>query len=318
MTFTGGNTSMVHSRRKFLKRLGVAPALLPFVPLLNGHAHAATAAPKRLILVFQGNGTVDSLFWPQGTGSNFSFPAGSILESLTPFNDHLFIPKGLKRDIQKNQNGDEHARAGATVWTGSTLNSWTQRFNGGWATGPSVDQVVVKALPKETRKASLELAVIPSPDNNGMTRTCYAGNNQPLVPEDAPYRLYQTLYCEGGATDLAATKLRDRRKSILDAVNGDLNALKPKLDQQDRYKIEQHLDVTREIERQLAVASAPGVCAGPMIGNKMDITADANFPALLKCPNGSYGFCIGLRHHPRGFVAVFTRPTPLDLFGVGT
>ena len=309
---------MVHSRRKFLKRLGVAPALLPFVPLLNGHAHAATAAPKRLILVFQGNGTVDSLFWPQGTGSNFSFPAGSILESLTPFNDHLFIPKGLKRDIQKNRNGDEHARAGATVCTGSTLNLGTQPFNGGWATGPSVDQVVVKALPKETRKASLELAVIPSPDNNDMTRTCYAGNNQPLVPEDDPYRLHQTLYGEGGATDLAATKLRDRRKRILDAVNGNLNALKPKLDQQDQHKIEQHLDVTREIERQLAVASAPGVCAGPMIGNKMDITADANFPALLKCPNGSYGFCIGLRHHPRGFVAVFTRPTPLDLFGVGT
>jgi Protein of unknown function (DUF1552) len=96
---------MVHSRRTFLRRLGAAPTLLPFVPLLNGHAQAAGVIPKRLILVFQGNGTVDNLFWPTGSGSNFSFPAGSILETLTPFKDYLFIPKGLKRDIHRNENG---------------------------------------------------------------------------------------------------------------------------------------------------------------------------------------------------------------------
>src|SRR5262245_3728683 len=85
-------------RRDFLTSLGAAGALAPFVPYLNRRAEAQGGAfPKRLLLVFSGNGTVENQFWPTGGETDFTFAPGSITEPMAPYKSKLLFPKGMRR-----------------------------------------------------------------------------------------------------------------------------------------------------------------------------------------------------------------------------
>src|SRR4051794_7042093 len=109
------------SRRNFLKALGLSASLAPFVPYLNRQAEAAAVPgfPRRLLLTFAPNGTVESKFWPVGTETQFTFPAGQITESLAPYRSSLIFPKNLTR--QTPRGGGPHERAMGSLWTGSSL-----------------------------------------------------------------------------------------------------------------------------------------------------------------------------------------------------
>jgi hypothetical protein len=77
---------MPHGRREFLKLLGVSSVVLPFVPYLNQMAEAAPAGfPKRLVLTFAPNGTIEQQFWPTGTEKQFTFPSGCVTAPLAPY-----------------------------------------------------------------------------------------------------------------------------------------------------------------------------------------------------------------------------------------
>ena len=135
-------------------RAGVAP----LVPALNGWAAPANR-PKRLLLAFSGNGMVPERFWPKGTEKDFSFPVGNDLEPLTPFKNDLVVFRNLRRKVSKL--GGAHERAMGALWTGCRLNPGTQFGGGGWPSGPSVDQIIARGLPKSADFASLEVGVQP-------------------------------------------------------------------------------------------------------------------------------------------------------------
>ena len=113
-------------RRDFLKAAGTSAALAPFVPFLNRHAEAATTGagmtadgfPKRLLLIFTGNGTLEDQFWPVGDGANFTFKPGSITEPLAPFAKKLLFPRGLHR---KTMGQGAHEQNIGALWTGCGL-----------------------------------------------------------------------------------------------------------------------------------------------------------------------------------------------------
>src|SRR5947207_14491596 len=82
------------SRRQLLKVLGVSAAAAPLIPALDGWA----ADPiRRLLLVFSPHGVIPADYWPTGTETAFSFPAGGILEPLAPHRQDLIILKGVSR-----------------------------------------------------------------------------------------------------------------------------------------------------------------------------------------------------------------------------
>src|SRR5690349_2231839 len=150
-------------RRAFLKYLGLSAALLPFVPCLDGIAEAgptgpATPFPKRLLLTFAPNGTIESRFWPTGSERGFTFPKGAITESLAPYQSSLILAKGLTRS--RGRGGGPHETAMGCLWTGSSLLADPSGTDGyEYASGPSIDQIVASSVPQTTPFPTVALAV---------------------------------------------------------------------------------------------------------------------------------------------------------------
>ena len=105
-----------NSRRAFLRGLGVAAGLSPFIPLLNASAQESVF-PKRLILFYTPHGTVLDQWKPVGTETNFTF--GRILAPLEKHKSKLVVINGLS--IPDNGVGAPHTKGPALLWTGSTL-----------------------------------------------------------------------------------------------------------------------------------------------------------------------------------------------------
>ena len=98
--------------------------------------------------------------------------------------------------------GGAHERAMGALWTGCRLNPGSQFGGGGWPSGPSVDQIIARGLPRAADFASLEVGVQPfGPGAKGgtMQHMCYAGSNQPVPSEGNPYKLFDRLFGGAGA-----------------------------------------------------------------------------------------------------------------------
>jgi hypothetical protein len=285
-------------RRDFLAAAGASAALAPFIPVFNRKAEAAGGTfPKRLLLIFTGNGTLEDQYWPVGDGANFTFKPGSITEPLAPFAKKLIFPRGLHR---KTSGSGAHEQNIGGLWTGCGLVSGF-----GYPSGPSIDQVIVQAMNPTTAFKSLQFGVQCdsfNPGGNKAVLKCmtYSGSNAALKPEDNPMAMFSKLMLPNGAGPAPVDpnggqldKLRLRRKSVIDAVTGDLKSLSTSIDAEDRRKLEQHLESISSIEKRLNQPVTPGAsgagCRAPDISKAMfsgtALTDNANFPAILDVQN---------------------------------
>lgn len=283
-------------RREFLSALGVSAALAPFLPYFNGRAQAAGGAfPTRLLLVFTGNGTVEERFWPTGSEENFSFEPGSITEPLAPFKSKLLFPKNLRR---LTSGSGAHEKNMGGLWTASGLVAVN-----GYPTGPSVDQIIAQRLDAGTRFGSLQFGAQCESFNTGGNKAVlksmtYSGSNQVVTPEDNPLVMFDKLMLgdvagnppAAGPSSEELARLRARKQSVLDAVRGDLRALGPRIDRDDRIKLEQHLQSVTELEQRLQQpidgsgsvvgCTSPGAPSSSFADPEARALND-NFPAIL-------------------------------------
>jgi hypothetical protein len=277
------------SRRDFLGATTLA-ALGPFVPFLNRRAEAQPGAafPVRLMLLFTPNGSVPAEFWPTGGESDFAFKPGSITEPLAPYRAKMIYPRGMKRP---RGGGGGHESAFRTMWTGAGQSGGGGGF-GGYAAGPSVDQMIVKAIKSETTFPSLQFGVQhdgPGANPTVLTVMTYTGSAQPLAPESNPYAMFDRLMIgnAGSPTGIGQgdlEKVRARRKSVLDLVSADLRSLAPRIDRSDRLKLEQHVEGLSSIEKRLNNPMNPGAagaCRGSATRPGIDLKANESYPELL-------------------------------------
>ncbi len=283
-------------RRRFLRMLGVSLALGPFVPYLNRRAEAALGTfPRRLLLTFAPNGTVEEKFWPVGTETAFTFPVGQITEPLAPFQKSLIFAKNLTRT--KPRGGGPHEVAMGSLFTGASLNP-DGAGGYGFPNSASLDQIIAAKVLPPTAFSTLELAVQHNEQLGGNTDPTtkymiYSGPNLPKLPNDDPYQVFSSLMLSGGAaspvTPDALARTRAQKKSVIDLVLGELTALNPKVDMEDHAKIEAHLAGLREIEKRLDVMPAtPSVgCVAPVLpsGYAAKLYDNDSFPALVKMQN---------------------------------
>jgi hypothetical protein len=275
------------SRRQLLKALGVSVAAAPFIPTLDGWAAPGATPPKRLLLLFSPHGVIPENYWPTGADTNFAFPAGSILEPFAPHKNDMIVFKGLKRPTKGR---GAHEIVMVNLWTGTSMHPSTQD-----ATGPSIDQVIAKALPKETTYESLQFGVqttfwgegdITSRLGSPNSTMIYAGTQQRMYPENDPYKMFDRLFAMPGDTGNAtqAAKARAQRKSLLDFVQLELGDVSAKVGKDDQTKIASHLEATRALERQLQDPAK--TCGGVTRPDGMiDLAANANHPALIPIAN---------------------------------
>ncbi len=259
------------SRRNVLRGMGAALAL----PWLESAATAANTVanatqavdgpPVRMSFLFVPNGAHMDQWTPRTTGSNYELPR--ILKPLKNLRKDFSVLTGLTHD-KGRANGDgagDHARSASVFLTGSQ----PVKTNGAdIRVGASVDQIAARAIGKNTKLPSLELA-IDQGRNSGNCDSGYscaysfniswAGPSTPMSKEVNPRQVFERLFQAGSKKEIASQleKRNRRRKSILDFVLQDSRRLNGKLSKRDQVKVDEYFQSVREIERRIAQASDP-------------------------------------------------------------
>ncbi len=268
------------SRRGFLRGLGASvalPALDIFHPLLAaagaGRAIATTAsgAPLRMAYLYIPNGVNMAHWRPQGTTS--SYKLGKTFKPLEALRNDFQVFTGFEQKHGEG-NGDgpgDHARGVASFLTSAQARKTS---GSDIHLGISADQVAAQAAQKQTRLASLELST-DSARNAGNCDSGYScayqfnlswrSETQPMSPEANPRAVFERLFGAGDSKERAAS-LGQRyasKKSVLDFVQQDAQALQKYLGRSDRHKLDEYLTGVREIERQIEKAESMGLPKDP-------------------------------------------------------
>ncbi|MEZ6048622.1 MAG: DUF1552 domain-containing protein [Planctomycetaceae bacterium] len=224
------------------------------LPSLAADSTTVENKKQRLIFVFSPNGVIPDHFWPEATGSEFDFKR--ILKPLEPFRNQTISMKGICNLIKGD--GDGHMRGIGCLLTGIEL--FPGDIQGGsdtpagWSMGISVDQYLknqFQAVPeKQTRFGSLEFGVMVPDRADTWTRLSYGGPNQPMAPIDDPYQMFDKLYGQ--------QKNRQMLASVLDGLQDDYRRLSSMISSEDRRMLEEHLEMTRQLEKDLKVELSAG------------------------------------------------------------
>jgi hypothetical protein len=228
-------------------------------------ARAGTAnVASRMVVFFSPNGTIHKQWRPTGQDATFTLPQGGILEPLAPIQGDIVVCDGINFVGFSNHAPGMHGM----------LTAFGKASNPGG--GASVDQFIAGKLGVKP----LGFGVATGAWGAGeQTRMSYATPTTYADPEDDPVEMYKTLFANANLTPGEADKLVARRKSILDAVTGDLADLRARVGADDRAKLEQHLTALRATESGLSAGSG---CAKPASPAAMDKWSNANIPALAK------------------------------------
>jgi hypothetical protein len=250
------------SRRTVLRGVGASLAL-PWIESLAPRAAAGEAAgggpPRRMVFLFVPNGAHMPDWTPAEEGPLEKLPP--ILQPLDAFKGQLSVLSGLTIDGGR-PHGDgpgDHARCVASFLTCAHPKKTDGKDI---RAGTSVDQAAATQIGHRTRLASLELGCEPSAQagrcDSGYS-CIYTSNmswrtpTSPMTKEVNPRAVFDRLFGDRstGADREALTRRNRDRRSILDYVAADAEALKRRLGAADQQKLEEYLYAVRSIERRI-------------------------------------------------------------------
>jgi hypothetical protein len=234
------------SRRTMLKGVGVTMAL-PWLESIGVWGSGTTsgtpasAPPKRFAALFMGNGICPPNWWARGSGANMQLSRS--LEPLASLRPRLNVISGLFNrhatgvGIHPGQTGN--ILSGARLQRGAVLRG-----------GISMDQVLAARLGEETAQASLVLGCEQPITGYHETNFSMAYSshiswqdaNSPVPMEVYPSLAFDSLFDNQGSR---------RTQSILDRVSEQAAALRRRVSQADRGKLDEYLTSVREVERRV-------------------------------------------------------------------
>lgn len=271
--------TMIFDRRRFLCALGLAgaTAALPRPSWAVGQA-----PPKRLIILSSGHGTPYP-HWrmrPRGQGDAGTWredlnglAAEDFSRSLAPLHAHrrrLNCLDGLSlATAELDLPGYRHEKGWLHAWTGAFVN-----FTGSdlFATQPSLDQVVARAIARPDRLPSLELGI------NGGRPICHAGRAQQMPLEESPRATWDRLFGLGTTSD----PLRRAQGSVLDFAKAEHEALRGRLSANDQAKLDTHFELVRQLEQRIQGLSEATCEPAPERGADRLAAYNANFDAFTE------------------------------------
>lgn len=282
------------SRRHLLRGVLQGSAIfvgLPFLQRFAGRGSAQACGeglPKRFGVFFWGNGNRPDRWTPTSDGADWE-----LSEELAPLinvKSKLAVVSGLSVKVP---NLLPH-----TSGAGGLLSGMAPISEGGTESfaGPTIDQVIAAEVGGDTLFPSLQTGAT---DCSGES---WNGRDSRNPPETDPYTLYERLFGptfrEPGEEGIVDPTLGLRR-SVLDAVMGDIGSLQARLGADDKARLDQHLTGVRELETRLArleedppslescgrpatepLASYPDVDGRPQISARNRIIADMLAMAL--------------------------------------
>lgn len=247
------------SRRGLLRAAGATLA----VPFFLKQAFAQQRARPNLVLLMQTNGVNQAGFWP--AAGAFDSPILHELLTDARVGPRTTLIKGI--DLQKlgNPPGNGHDWGFHGLYSGYD----NQNAAGG---GPSIDQVLTNRIEFDAPIKHIHCGVHAADYrliNAGRASFSCASAGRQLPCELDVYALYTKVFGsltapstdpEEAAAAAAAAALRlQQRKSVLDAVATDLQALQGRLGPKERAKVDAHLTAVRQFEQRLSnAATDPG------------------------------------------------------------
>lgn len=235
------------TRRTLLRGLlggAVVTVGLPWLEVFERAARAAggdSGFPRRFGLFFWGNGILPERWVPASQGTDWEL--SDQLASLAPFRDDISVVTGMRVGVP---NVEPHFATAAGFLSARPI---IKSGNDYTFAGPSIDQIVAGAIGQETRFASLEIGTRSS---DGMSHN---GPHSRNPPETSPVALFERVF--GGSFTLPGSEAKvdpklALKRSVLDAVAGDIQRLQGQLGTEDKQRLEAHLDGVRTLEKRLA------------------------------------------------------------------
>lgn len=244
------------SRRAMLRGAGGVAIALPWLEIMGTpRVTRAGSAARRFVSVYTPGGTVtdngqgENRWRPVGTEDDFTL--SPILAPLEPVRDKLLVVDGLQ---MASAVGEQH-QAGIIAW----LTGTTQDGSGGYARGPSIDQVIASRFAGQYSRASVQMAVRwGTGKSHGLLHPINAANYEdngtfdPIPPRLDPQEIFDSFFGALDPDSGAEVQARiARKRSILDLVDRRYDAVAQGLGGADKQKIDQHLTKIRELEQAL-------------------------------------------------------------------
>lgn len=304
------------NRRTFLKGMlggvAVSVALPPFETFFNAGPRALAGPspfPTRFGIWFWGNGVLPDQWTPAGNGPDWM--PSPILTPLAPVKEHITVVSGTRL---LTANTVPHGSGPAGLFTGDNQVSGT-------VTGPSLDQIIAKAVGGATRFASLETGV-----QRATSGISWAGPNQNNPPETSPRALFNRLFVDGfrAPGDMSQPDPKvGLRKSVLDAVTKQAGRLRTRLGGADQKRLDQHLDGIRGLEVRLdKLQQAPAnlaACVKPQapLDDYPDVNGRAQLSAISRVVSDLVAMALAC-DQTRVFTNMFSQPVSNVLYPTAT
>jgi hypothetical protein len=272
-------------RRVFLRAASGLAVALPLLPSLR--ARGQEAAPiRRFITMYTPNGQIHDGWWPKSAPGE----PMTLNEAHTPLASHLDRLTLLRNVDLKSAGGGPggpHQRGIGTLFTGQYLQEGDFvdgcGSHAGWADGISLDQAIAAEVGLDTPYSSLELGVRAT-ENDVQGRISYAGPGAPLPPMLQPLDIYTRIFKDLVAPDqtggMPADQMLAERRSVLDAVGAQIGELSKQISNEDKSRLDAHLELVRDVERRLG--EVPLSCKRPDVPATLDPTSETDMPKIAE------------------------------------
>lgn len=233
-------------------------------------ADPAPGVPTRLLVVHFPCGTVHDQWFP--TGGVDDFVLGNITAPFEPLRDKMVMVRGLDIIRQDGAPGDNHGSGMVTMMSGSAPVD-APDFDTPIAAHPSLDQMLAESVPgfADSPIASVQLAADTRADRDDIYHRVLSygsplGDNpwaQPLPPQDQVEEAFLHLFgsivlgeSDGNLEQLEA--LRQRKLSVTEFLDRDLDRLSARVPSAQLTKLESHRDAVAQLRANLqgSVSSA--------------------------------------------------------------
>ncbi len=250
----------VHTQRRGLSRRRVLRGLLYGIPVAvalptfeyllhsNGRAYAdGINLPKRFGLFVWGNGNLPARWTPTGTGEGSAWSLSDQLAPLTDLKHKIAVISGMSVRVPSTV---PHLSGSCGLLAGGAVIGDDVDYTFPFA---SIDQLIADAVGTDSLFRSLEFGTAP---DAGLS---YNGPYSVNPPEASPFALFERVFGSGfvapGETATPNPTLALRR-SVLDAVLGDITTLRGQLGAADQARLDAHLEGVRALEERLAKIEA--------------------------------------------------------------
>lgn len=294
------------SRRHMLRGAAGLALGLPFLDaMLPGRTSGLRSAkadptkpPKRVVFLLTPDGFEMDRWKLPVTGSEAKLTTDLVSKSMLsefgkPENDILDkclfiegVPMSSALDSRNPAQG--HPGGTGAVFTGGFAGPGSQyggsptNFSVGPPIWESIDQLLAAQLAKATRFPSMYAGVHVS-DNTLARRVFFAKGQTSITPEADPYKLLATIFGDLDPAALAKAKqTAAERTFVMDAIKGDYQSLRCKLDSPDRTRVDQHLSMVEGLLGRLNLAAGGLSCAMPSVPSGLDKNKFDQAPALAK------------------------------------